>query len=80
MVQGYEDTPSDKLDVWGFATHEFGHATGWGSGGGTNHFPDSWGVCVDAAKHTMCDSMAHGENHWRSLEEHDRDTYNNVYN
>jgi hypothetical protein len=74
------DPPSDKVDTWSLAAHEFGHATGWGAGGAQNHFGDSWDVCTNSPKHTMCPSIPLGDDYWRSLEEHDRDTFNNVYN
>jgi hypothetical protein len=74
-------TPGEKqIDLQSIATHEWGHATGWGSSGGTNHFPEGWDVCTMSPKHTMCPSIPEGKDYWRTLEEHDRDTFNNVYN
>ena len=74
------DPPSDKIDLWSLAAHEFGHATGWGAGGAQNHFDSGGSVCTSSPKHTMCPSIPQGESYWRSLEEHDRHTFNNVYN
>jgi hypothetical protein len=76
---GYGDTPSGKFDVKSFAAHEFGHATGFGRGGAKDHFDPSWDVCTNDPKHTMCPSIDAGKDYWRSLEEHDRHTFNNAY-
>lgn len=75
---GTENPPSDKVDTKGVATHEFGHAGGFGTGA-NDHFPAGTDICTQPNKQTMCQGMPYGESFWRSLEEHDRHTFNNVY-
>ena len=78
----YRDTgnpPSDRIDLWSLAAHEFGHATGFGQFGAQDHFGASSVYC-DPPKQTMCPSTSQGSAGWRSLEDHDRHTFNNQYN
>lgn len=73
---------SNDTDIQGPATHEFGHATGRETGGaGMGHFDDDWAVCDDteAAHHTMCQSVI--VNVWwdRTLNDHDKDVFDDKY-
>ena len=77
---GTGDTPDFSVDTWGTATHEFGHATGFGRGSAPDHFATSAQECQVSPKQTMCPSEPLGENYFRSLEEHDKHTFNNIYN
>lgn len=72
------DPPSSKLDALAVSVHEFGHGTGF-SGPQNGHFEDSSNACQDSPKHTMCRTFPYGEKYWRSLEEHDKHTFENVY-
>lgn len=76
--RGTGDTPNDKYDLLGVATHEFGHATGFGQFGAQDHFSGGSTYC-DSPKHTMCPSISMGADGWSSLEEHDKHTFNNQY-
>jgi Matrixin len=73
---GDGDVPDNKLDVQSIATHEVGHATGWGG-----HF-ESGASCFQLPEHsTMCDGFPgiRGTKHLRTLEEHDIHTLNDAY-
>ena len=73
---------TNQADMWSVAAHEFGHATGRVKGGdGQGHFPDSWAVCNQTASewHTMCKTGIAGTTWGRSLEAHDKDTFDNAY-
>jgi hypothetical protein len=81
--------PPAKLDLQSIATHEFGHATGWGFGSGRPHFgqnldgttrqPEFDNLCVDEPRHTMCPALLLGYAYWRTLEDHDKHTFANRY-
>lgn len=59
-------------------THELGHATGWGYGSKPNHFTAS-SICPGTtADQTMCAGTAKGETFKRSLETHDKQTWDDV--
>lgn len=70
---------SSQFDAQSVATHELGHATGFGRGSAPDHWDPSNSVCTDSPKHTMCPVTPSGTTFERSLEEHDRHTFNNVY-
>lgn len=76
---GTGDTPSGRYDLIAVAAHEFGHATGFGRGAAQDHFDRDSTYCKDSPKHTMCPTISRGYNNLRSLEEHDRHTFNNAY-
>jgi hypothetical protein len=67
------------------ATHEFGHAWGFGTGiyfggGGPVHFDPNLSICNDdASYHTMCDGLVPVPKKMMSLENHDIDTFQNRY-
>lgn len=71
---GTANPPSDKLDAWSVATHEFGHATGW-----AGHFEPGWEVCTNAPRHTMCPYINYGGDYQRQPEDHDKHTFNAAY-
>jgi len=69
--------PSGQIDAESVATHEFGHETGW-----RDHFNAGADICDhpgDEPWHTMCPLVPSGTSFWRSLEEHDRHTFNAEY-
>lgn len=70
-----------EYDLWSVMSHEFGHATGYQSGGdGQGHFREEWDVCSDDSnRHTMCPSTAYGTEMMRSSEPHDVHTARNAY-
>jgi hypothetical protein len=86
---GSGDAPAGQQHLRGVMTHEFGHATGFGSGSngtGPGHFPESDNnACPSLAsdRATMCvewggiyQSVQH---YMASLEPHDTHTFLNVY-
>lgn len=67
--------PSNRIDLRGVATHEFGHAAGF-----RGHFDDDSQVeCDGNYRETMCSTIDPGKSYWRSLEEHDRQTFADEY-
>jgi hypothetical protein len=85
---GTGSVPSGQFDLWGLATHEFGHAGGRLMGGDTDgHFWDTSSLCpgdlIDgqspSGRHTMCQTVVNGGAGARSPEEHDKDTFVNAY-
>lgn len=83
-----DDNPPDgKYDLESAMVHEFGHATGRSKGGGdaSGHFAEGWSVCPDkyesneGYRHSMCPYVQDGRKTMRSLEEHERYTFNQAY-
>lgn len=73
-------TPSGLNDLWSFAAHEFGHATGgWLNNSIGGQFSGSTLCPSNSSKHTMCANLPTGTNWWRSLEFHDGETFGNAY-
>lgn len=78
---------SSQVDMWGYATHEFGHATGRyptngpiSEGDGEGHFNSGTVYCPkDSTHHTMCRSQDLGKTWWRTLETHDKDVFRSGY-
>lgn len=71
------DAVGGTHDAWSVASHEFGHATGWGA-----HYDDgsSQTICQDdSAQHTMCRFNYIDTERQRTLEEHDRHTFDSAY-
>lgn len=77
-------TSTCQTDLESVATHEFGHATGRVKGGdGFGHFTsgnDGW-ICNNNADqhHTMCKSGIANTTYDRTLNTHDKDTFDNAY-
>lgn len=73
--------PGNEFDFQSLATHELGHATGFGQANppGGQHFDDSDDACANAPFNTMCSLILTGDAFWRSLETHDRHTFANQY-
>lgn len=72
---GTGDAPSDRYDLWSVASHEFGHATGWGP-----HFAEDSPECPnDSTRHTMCGGIYIGTERQRTLTTHDIHTYDGRY-
>jgi hypothetical protein len=71
---------SNEFDFRSTATHEAGHATGFGTGSGVDvHFTGS-SLCPDNnTDETMCPSLDPGTTYLRSLEAHDKHTLDNAY-
>ena len=68
-------TPSNgQADLWGIATHELGHATGF-----KKHLTGSY--CPDnATRHTMCGYWDWDQTYWaRTLEQHDEHSIAEAY-
>jgi hypothetical protein len=76
---GTGDPPSNKVDTWSTATHEFGHATGW-----DKHFINNT-MCPSNDRpswQTMCAADSGdlpGARYARTLEAHDIDTFQDAY-
>lgn len=76
---GTGDVPTGKVDLWGAATHEAGHATGF--------YPKHWDTDAPApalcpgntANHTMCGSFYGKGKYLRDLESHDAYVFNDAY-
>jgi hypothetical protein len=70
--------PGNNLDFQAVATHEFGHATGFGFGPNIpNHFNTV--DCFDSPYQTMCGTLLPGYAYPRTLESHDVHTFKNRY-
>lgn len=76
------------IDLLSVATHEFGHATGRGrtqltntpGGDGEGHLLNSTSYCDSGSgHHTMCKGYYPNSSWDRSLETHDKDTYQDAY-
>lgn len=83
---GTEQPPDGAFDAWSVATHEFGHTGGRAKGGdGDGHFVEPSEYCPNEGspnfsdRHTMCPSNYRGTRNQRSLEQHDRDVFNDAY-
>lgn len=72
--------PSGKVDLRSVIVHEFGHAGGFGIGGGSNnnHFSGS-SICSGESRQTMCSGIPSGTSYKRSLESHDEHTFASAY-
>jgi repeat uncharacterized protein DUF346/matrixin len=70
----------DQFDLFSVASHEFGHASGWGF-----HYDDAQtdpaepGCVENGNKYTMCRTTAPGTNYKRSLEGNDTHTLRYAY-
>jgi hypothetical protein len=74
------NVPAARLDSESIATHEFGHAAGFGVGGNVpNHFESDGTICTGQPVQTMCPSFLFGSSYWRSLEGHDIHTFQGAY-
>ncbi|CAN5361026.1 hypothetical protein BH20ACT24_BH20ACT24_21820 [soil metagenome] len=71
--------PASDSDLQSTATHEFGHAGGFRGPFSEGHFKGSGELCTLTPYHTMCPFQGPGEGWFRSLEEHDRHTFDDAY-
>lgn len=78
---GTGDAPGNQTDLWSIATHEWGHAIGY-TGGDRGHFSGLSLECLQPQpiyNQTMCPSYPSGQEYFRSLEVHDRHTFQGAY-
>jgi hypothetical protein len=72
------NVPNTQVDVQSVATHEFGHAGGWGP-----HFDDAapnTGICqLTSTQETMCVTEQVGTSKGRTLEPHERAVFGVAY-
>jgi hypothetical protein len=73
------DPPGNEYDFYSVAVHEVGHATGFYGAYADGHFDPGGDLCGTDAEQTLCPYVSMGESHWRSLEEHDKHTFDNAY-
>lgn len=69
--------PSGKVDAESVAVHEFGHFGGW-----VGHFDGDDEICQPGGanpKQTMCQGLPQGQAFWRTLETHDKHTFDSAY-
>lgn len=72
---GTGETPAGSYDLWSMASHEAGHATGWGG-----HLAEDGQYCPnDPSRHTMCPTLYPGTERQRHLEVHDYHTFEGAY-
>jgi hypothetical protein len=72
------DPGINETDAWSVAAHEFGHFAGWYPHFGSSECPDPLGPNANQSE-TMCPEMARGTKYQRSLEFHDKHTFDNAY-
>lgn len=65
---------SNESDFWSVATHEMGHATGWGD----QHFSGSTLCPQTGDRDVMCAALVEGTTE-RRLDPHDEDTFADAY-
>lgn len=70
---------SSQPDLISVAAHELGHGTGFGMGAPNGHFGGSELCPNDSSQQTMCPSHTLGTTWQRSLEKHDKHTFNGFY-
>jgi hypothetical protein len=72
------NAPAQSTDLWSVASHEFGHAAGWGAHYGDDENKE---ICRadNMARHTMCSIYYEGQTRTRTLQRHDKHTFRNVY-
>lgn len=68
--------PAGHVDLRSGAAHEFGHAFGWN---GTHLADNPGGICSGGSPHTMCSGILVGSSSQRSLETHDKHTFQAAY-
>lgn len=78
-----DSTPvgSGFVDLESYGAHEFGHAAGFYGPYSNGHFNPNGSPCdgIAEAKQTMCPELPYGYAYWRSLETHDKSTFNGTY-
>ena len=72
--------PDCQWDAWSVASHEWGHASGFNGPFDSGHFNRNESICEsNSSQHTMCPSLSIGTERMRTLEVHDRHTFDNAY-
>ncbi len=73
--------PSGSWDLQSIATHELGHAFGWGPHWDDGGFPYDPSQCpsIGSSSATMCKLYETGRYYFRTLRPHDKDTAQNGY-
>lgn len=69
-----------QTDAWSVSSHEWGHMTSFGGSIDGGHFSRSESICADnGGQHTMCPLVRDGTERMRTLETHDRETFDGAY-
>jgi hypothetical protein len=77
---GTATPPVASQDLWGLASHEFGHGTGFFLGNGLHWDNVDSTLCpVSSSQHTMCNTSYTGTTWWRGITTHDIHTFTNRY-
>ena len=73
--------PGCEWDIWSVAAHEWGHMTGFNGPFADGHFDPASDLCQSSPgpEHTMCPTIEIGTERLRTLELHDRHTFENSY-
>lgn len=72
---GTNSPASTQMDLMSVAVHEFGHFTGF-----AGHFGSGESICANNSSiQTMCPFYNQGTKYQRSLEEHDKHTFQDAY-
>jgi hypothetical protein len=80
-----DDGVNGTASAWGFLTHEFGHASGFGNGSSPEHFSTPCDTSDPANYQTMCaeppGNPSDQDNAWRwnTLEAHDIHEFTSEY-
>lgn len=72
---GTGDATGTQVDAWSIASHELGHAAGWGP-----HLPSSESICADnSGQNTMCPTYVTATQRMRTLELHHIHTFQSAH-
>jgi len=77
---GTGNAPSARVDMWSVATHEFGHASGFGYGKRRQHFSRQMSFCGDVkSQESMCPVYFSGSERQRTIGWRDRHAFRAAY-
>lgn len=77
---GTGNAPAARKDLWSVATHEFGHATGFGYGKRRQHFSRAMPFCDNVkSQETMCPNYFPGSERQRTIGWRDRHAFRTAY-
>lgn len=72
--------PDCQWDFWSVSSHEWGHMTGFFGPFRMGHFNPGENICnSNSSQHTMCPDTRIGTERLRTLEPHDRHTFETAY-